>query len=162
MNDSSQAITGMLGLWMLLQLAVLLALLLGGLYALYCLSRAASGLDRLAGAVEEWVARQAAPNAPPLPGQNPLPGAPSSLVRSSPLPPVPGQNPAPPPASPPTAPPASPMTPPLRPMEVPVATPPMAPPLTTPAPFIEEAFGEARGEALGEARGEAREGKSEF
>ena len=48
-------LTGLLGLLMLLQLAVVLMLLLGGLYALYCLNRAASGLDRLASAVETWV-----------------------------------------------------------------------------------------------------------
>jgi hypothetical protein len=52
-------LTGLLGLLMLLQLAVVLMILLGGLYALYCLNRAASGLDRLASAVESWVVQAA-------------------------------------------------------------------------------------------------------
>jgi hypothetical protein len=52
-------LTGLLGLLMLLQLAVVLMILLGGLYALYCLNRAASGLDRLASAVERWAVQSA-------------------------------------------------------------------------------------------------------
>jgi hypothetical protein len=55
----SNPLTGLLGLLMLLQLAVVLMILLGGLYALYCLNRAAAGLDRLASAVESWVAQAA-------------------------------------------------------------------------------------------------------
>ena len=80
----------MLGLWLMVQLVVLLALLLGGLYALFCLSRAASGLDRLAGAVEEWVERENAKSAPPLPG----------AMRPMPVPPVPATPPVPPSAPP--------------------------------------------------------------
>ena len=71
-------LTGVLGLLMLLQLAVVLMILLGGLYALYCLNRAATGLDRLASAVETWVvqtdkaqARSEAQNRP-LPAQTPV------------------------------------------------------------------------------------------
>lgn len=72
----SNPVTSLLGLVLLLQLGVLLLVLLGGLYALYCLNRAASGLDRMASALENWVAhsakfqaRQEAQNRP-LPGQN--------------------------------------------------------------------------------------------
>lgn len=70
----------MLGLWLMVQLVVLLALLLGGLYALYCLSRAAAGLDRLAGAVEQWVERESTNSSPPMPGAMPpmpIPPAPT-------------------------------------------------------------------------------------
>jgi hypothetical protein len=152
MNDSSQAVTGMIGLWLMLQLAVLLALMLGGLYALYCLSRAASGLDRLAGAVEEWVQRENAKSAPPLPGV-PLGGIPPiatpDAMRPMPVPPV---SPAPPSApvvptslvvpTPPIMPP-SPLTPPT-----PFEAPPLSPP---PVPsFIDEAFGETRSEIRNE------------
>lgn len=72
----SNPVAGLLGLLMILQLIVVLAVLLGGLYALYCFSRAAAGLDRLASAVETWVTQnaqlQAQQNAQnrPLPGQN--------------------------------------------------------------------------------------------
>ncbi len=72
----SNPLAGLLGLLMMLQLGVVLLILLGGLYALYCLNRAASGLDRMASAVENWVAQtakfqeqQAAQNQP-LPGQS--------------------------------------------------------------------------------------------
>lgn len=51
-----------LGFWMLIQLVVVLGLLLGGLYALFCLHRTASNLDRLASAVEDLVARSATSN----------------------------------------------------------------------------------------------------
>lgn len=71
MSESASPGLGLLGFWMLLQLVAFVALLLGGLYLLYCLGRAASGLDRLATAVEEMVQRQAPP--PPLLG--PRPGA---------------------------------------------------------------------------------------
>lgn len=53
----SNPLAGILGLLMMLQLGVVLLILLGGLYALYCLNRAASGLDRMASAVENWVAQ---------------------------------------------------------------------------------------------------------
>lgn len=97
-----------------MQLVATLALLLGGIYALYCLGRAASGLDRLASAAEEWVSRQS-----PATGSTPgAPGTGSSVnfaERSSPAttpsmparpltPPVPGPL-AEPPVAPPTAPP---------------------------------------------------------
>lgn len=74
----------------MLQLGVVLLLLLGGLYALYCFNRAASGLDRMATALENWVAQaakieaqQAAQNQP-LPGQNPAPDL--STIAASPSP----------------------------------------------------------------------------
>ena len=58
MESSANAALGVLGLWMWLMLVGSLALLLGGMYALYCLGRAAAGLDRLASAVEELANRQ--------------------------------------------------------------------------------------------------------
>ena len=93
MNSAPQAVTGMLGLWLIVQLVVLLALLLGGLYALFCLSRAAAGLDRLASAVEQWVERENTKNPPPAPSalfpdaMRPVP------IPSTPIPPEPPRYP---------------------------------------------------------------------
>ena len=64
---NSNPALGIIGFWMLLQLAATLAILLGGIYALFCLGRAASGLDRMASALEEWVARQQKSTPPVLP-----------------------------------------------------------------------------------------------
>jgi hypothetical protein len=64
--ESNPAV-GLLGFWMMLQLAATLAILLGGIYALFCLGRAASGLDRMASALEEWVAAQNTSEEPMLP-----------------------------------------------------------------------------------------------
>jgi hypothetical protein len=49
---------GLLGFWMMLQLFATLALLAGGIYLMFCLGRTASSLDRMASAMEEWVALQ--------------------------------------------------------------------------------------------------------
>lgn len=70
MSGNGNAAVGLLGFWMMLQLVFALLLLLGGVYLLYCASKAASGLDRLANAAEDWVALQrqaqaARPNLPP-------------------------------------------------------------------------------------------------
>ncbi len=81
MNDASQTITGMLGLWLMVQLIMVMALLLGGVYALFCLSRAAAGLDRLAGAVEQWAERESS-KGEPSPSGVPTPGA----LRPMPIP----------------------------------------------------------------------------
>lgn len=87
---------GLLGFWMFLQLVATLILVLGGIYVLFCLGRAASGLDRMANAMEEWVERQnAQAQAPPpaYPPQAPLPATPPAA-------PVPVTNPVYPPAEP--------------------------------------------------------------
>lgn len=55
MDSGSSATLGLFGLWMFVQLALALVLLVGGIYVLYCLSRAASGLDRLANTAENWL-----------------------------------------------------------------------------------------------------------
>jgi hypothetical protein len=47
-------VAALFSFWMLLQLAAVLALTLGGIYVLYCLNRAASSLDRMASAMEAW------------------------------------------------------------------------------------------------------------
>ena len=62
MNEGANPLAGIVGFWMLMQLASTLALLLGGIYGLYCLSRAASGMERLAAAVERMAAERATPN----------------------------------------------------------------------------------------------------
>ena len=65
MNSNGGPVVGLVGIWMLMQLAAFVVLLLGGIYALYCLGRAAAGLDRLASAVEEWVRHQSRASANP-------------------------------------------------------------------------------------------------
>ena len=47
-----------LGLFLLLQIGGALVFALGGLYVLYCLNRAASGLDRMADVAEAWLLMQ--------------------------------------------------------------------------------------------------------
>lgn len=59
MNEGGNPLASAVGFWMMIQLVSTLALLLGGLFALFCLSRAASSFDRLASAVEDLVARDA-------------------------------------------------------------------------------------------------------
>jgi hypothetical protein len=66
---NSNPALGLIGFWMMLQLAATIAILLGGIYALYCLGRASAGLDRMASAMEEWVEQQRAGSTPPLPGR---------------------------------------------------------------------------------------------
>ena len=67
--DNLNAVAGLFGL---LGIAACAALLLGGIYALFCLTRAASGMERLAAAVEELALQERERRAAPLPG---LPGA---------------------------------------------------------------------------------------
>ncbi len=83
----SNPLAGLLGLLMLLQLIVVVVVLLGGLYALFCLNRAASGLDRLASAVENWVAQAAKLQAQQAAQNKPLPG--QSTIPVPPTPPTP-------------------------------------------------------------------------
>lgn len=78
-----------LGFWMLIQLVVVLGLLLGGLYALFCLHRSAANLDRLASAVEDLVARSTSFNSPggsvnPVEYQGPSPPAPLQSTLNAP------------------------------------------------------------------------------
>jgi hypothetical protein len=89
--DSNPAL-GLIGFWMMLQLAATLAILVGGIYALYCLGRASAGLDRMASALEEWVAQHNATNASPPPRSLP------DLLRAQPF--TPSASAAPPPPSP--------------------------------------------------------------
>lgn len=56
--ESGNPVAGLIGLWMFLKLAGFVAVLAGGLYALYCLSRAASSIERVAIAMEDWIAQQ--------------------------------------------------------------------------------------------------------
>lgn len=88
MESGANSVVGLLGLWMWLQLVAFLALLLGGMYALYCLGKAAAGLDRLAAAVEDLVARQGGPVKPVVPGVPVPPGQRIAAPSSVPVPPV--------------------------------------------------------------------------
>lgn len=85
---------GLLGFWMFLQLVATLALVLGGIYIMFCLGRAASGLDRMANAMEDWIALQNAQlqskvpppvvsPVPPSPAQTPVPAPPAASVPAS-------------------------------------------------------------------------------
>ncbi|MDF2440010.1 MAG: hypothetical protein JWN98_994 [Abditibacteriota bacterium] len=81
----------LLGFWMLIQLVVVLGLLLGGLYALFCLHRMAANLDRLASSVEELVARQTPANVQS--------GSFAAALQQTPAPFAPFQSPSPAPAT---------------------------------------------------------------
>lgn len=80
---------GLLGFWMMLQLVASLALLIGGIYLLFCLGRAASGLDRMANAMEDWIALQTAQSQANLQAQPVLPQRPGSYDLSTPTMPIP-------------------------------------------------------------------------
>lgn len=84
---------GLLGFWMFLQLVATLALVLGGIYVMFCLGRAASGLDRMANAMEDWVAQQNAQlqSKTPPPTVSPVP--PTPVPVPPPVAPVPPSNP---------------------------------------------------------------------
>ena len=55
MEQGANPVLTFLGFWMFLQLAASIILILGGIYVLYCLGRAAAGMDRMATAMEQWV-----------------------------------------------------------------------------------------------------------
>jgi hypothetical protein len=75
MSEGANPLAGIVGFWMLMQLASTLAMLLGGIYALYCLSRAASGMERMAAAVERLVAERATSSLQmPMPPREPQGG----------------------------------------------------------------------------------------
>jgi hypothetical protein len=82
-ETGTSPLLGLMGFWMMMGLVSTLTLVLGGLYILYCMSRYASSMDRLASAVEELVKHQHGPVAE---AQTPL-TVPS--VPSAPVPPVP-------------------------------------------------------------------------
>jgi hypothetical protein len=66
-NSSSGAF---FALFLLLQLVTFVAVLLGGIYAIYCLHRMGENLNRLANVAETWMARQdQATTSPYLPSQ---------------------------------------------------------------------------------------------
>ena len=93
-SNSSSAV---LGLFVLLQLAGFLALALGSLYLLYCLSRAASSLDRMASVAEAWLvwqqtsAQKPHPSSPPAPAQSvtPFTPIPETPIPETPIPETP-------------------------------------------------------------------------
>ena len=120
MSEGGSPLAGLLGFWMMMQLASTLALLLGGLYALYCLSRAAAGMERLAAAVEDLTAQQHPGRATPgatMPGGT-MPTATPATTASDARPFVPA---APPGSAPPIAPPIAPPPPPSPPVGTPGA-----------------------------------------
>jgi hypothetical protein len=88
-----------MGFWMMMGLVSTLTLVFGGLYILYCMSRYASSMDRLASAVEELVQRRQDstderpehPSTPPVP---PIPVPPVSTPAAT-FPVIPVSSPAP-------------------------------------------------------------------
>ncbi len=54
MSDGGNPLGALLSFWMFLKLIGVLASLMGGIYALYCLSRVANGVHRVADALESW------------------------------------------------------------------------------------------------------------
>jgi hypothetical protein len=80
---NSNPALGLIGFWMMLQLAATLAILIGGIYALYCLGRASAGLDRMASAMEAWVEQQRAASTPLLPGSPASPPLPTRIDSSA-------------------------------------------------------------------------------
>ena len=85
--ESNPALS-LLGFWMMLQLVASLALLIGGIYVLFCLGRAASGLDRMANAMEDWIELQTTQSQPTTPQR---PG--NSYDLSTPASPIPAPTP---------------------------------------------------------------------
>jgi len=74
MEQSTNPVLTFLGFWMFLQLAASIILIIGGIYVLYCLGRAAAGMDRMASAMEDWVQLHKPTNTyqPPAPSSTPL------------------------------------------------------------------------------------------
>lgn len=60
MSDGGNPVGAFISLWMFLKLVGVLASLGGGIYALFCLSRIASGAHRIADALETSLAQQSA------------------------------------------------------------------------------------------------------
>lgn len=120
-SSGANPVATLLGFGMLIQLVVLICLLLGGIYVLYCLGRAAAGMDRLASAVEALVQDK-------IEKETALPRAPVGPSPVGPFGAPPVAHPAPPPPA------ASPFqTAPANPYPVP-DNPPGAPPSTSPPP----------------------------
>lgn len=59
---NTNPLAGLIGFWMVMQLIAALLLIAGGIYLLYSLGRAAAGLERMASALEDWVALQQQPH----------------------------------------------------------------------------------------------------
>jgi hypothetical protein len=75
MSEGANPLAGIVGFWMLMQLASTLAMLLGGIYALYCLSRTASGIERLATSMERLATERATSSLQmPMPPREPQEG----------------------------------------------------------------------------------------
>ncbi len=139
-SNSANPVAGILGFWMFMQLATILAMLLGGVYVLYCLGRAASGLDRLASAVEELVRHQKADTRPLPPGGLPSMGARPAGAPGTGSPPLPQPfvPSAPPVPAPPGIAPASASAPHVSPAAAAVGPATLASPPTTSAPATTE------------------------
>ena len=88
---ASNSPAAVLSLLLLLQLAALLTLTLGGIYLLYCLGRAAAGLDRLAHVAEAWLVWQQTQSARPIPIEATQPGVSSDASSGAPVSPLVGE-----------------------------------------------------------------------
>lgn len=74
------ALASLFGFWMMMQLVAMLALLVGGIYVMFCLGRASAGIDRLATAMEIWVERQTPQESVNPPANPPILPVPPSLT----------------------------------------------------------------------------------
>ena len=75
MSGNGNPALGLFGLWMFLSVVFAIALLLGGIYLLYSIGRAAAGLERMADSAEEWVEHLKRATATPAPSGYPRPGS---------------------------------------------------------------------------------------
>lgn len=109
MESTVSPVGAAIGFWMFLKLVSLLGAAVAVIYALYCLSRIAGQLERLADLKERESVSGSRPAAPPA-AAPPIPGAipPVNLPSMSP---VPTPSPAPPVAPPPPPPPPPPPVP---------------------------------------------------
>ena len=85
---ASNSPAAVLSLLLLLQLTALLALTLGAIYLLYCLGRAAAGLDRLASVAEAWLVWQQTQSARAITIEATQPSVTSSANSSAPTSPA--------------------------------------------------------------------------
>lgn len=106
MESTVSPVGAAIGFWMFLKLVSFLGIAVAVIYALYCLSRIAAQIERLADAQERANQVGATPMAvpavaaPPIPGVTSPPPLPSMAPAPMPQPVVPPPAPAPPPPPP--------------------------------------------------------------
>ncbi len=87
MESQANPVAGIFGILLLTQLVLVIAALVGGLYLLYSMGRIAAGMERTAGALEEWLRQQKAAGAA-SPAKPPA-WEPPAMPPVAPVPPTP-------------------------------------------------------------------------